>query len=101
MGSKMASHPSSACRELLARLCDYLDGELAADWCAELERHLAVCDDCRVLVDTTRKTVLLFQRYGRTALPAEAEARLWGALRQAGCLSSPMARDISLPPENE
>lgn len=79
------SHLAGECRQLLEQLCDYIDGDLDPTLCAELERHLAQCTDCRVLVDTTRKTLLLFRRYGRAELPVEAEERLWKALAQAGC----------------
>jgi predicted anti-sigma-YlaC factor YlaD len=33
-----------------ARLSEYVDGELAADERVELERHLAACTDCRIIV---------------------------------------------------
>ena len=37
------------CAHLLADLSDYLDGEAAAEVCAAIERHLADCEDCRVV----------------------------------------------------
>jgi len=80
---------SAECRDLLAQLSDYLDGELEARLCAELEKHLAGCDDCRVLVDTTRKTLFLVRRHYRQtplSLPDDVTARLWQTLKQAGCL---------------
>lgn len=48
------------CRHLLGSLSDYIDGCLEADLCAELERHLAECENCRVVVDTLEKTVYLY-----------------------------------------
>lgn len=77
------------CKALLAQLSEYLDGELEAKLCDELEQHLAGCDDCRVLADTTRKTLALYRRRHRrrpVELSEEAAARLWGALEAAGCL---------------
>lgn len=85
--SVRGSHQSAECRQLLKQLCDYIDGELQPVLCAELERHLARCTDCRVLVDTTRKMLTLYRRYGQVELPAGAEERLWQALIQAGCLA--------------
>lgn len=81
-------HASPLCRELLAQISDYVDGELGTELCAQLEKHLATCPDCRVVVDTTRKTVLLFKRCYRPADEPPAPAitdRLWRALAEAGC----------------
>ena len=36
-------HGSEACRELLARLSEYLDDELDEAACAEIESHMADC----------------------------------------------------------
>ena len=48
------------CQSLLAYLSDYVDGELSAELCQELEDHLAECQDCRIVVDTLRKTISLY-----------------------------------------
>ncbi len=64
------------CQELKQQLSGYLDGELDPQLCAELERHLRDCDNCRVVVDTLRKTILLYRDYGRAPAPPEAHARL-------------------------
>jgi anti-sigma factor RsiW len=76
------------CREFFKQLSDYIDGELAESLCAELERHLADCPDCRVVVDTTRKTISLCQSYGQAELPQGVAERLWQALEQAGFVST-------------
>jgi anti-sigma factor RsiW len=65
------------CRHLLAGLSEYLDGEAAADVCAEIERHLAGCVDCRVVVDTLRKTVAVYRDLPQPELPAEVRQRLY------------------------
>ncbi len=75
----MAEHTGS-CEHLLADLSDYLDGEAAASTCAEIERHLADCPDCRVVVDTLRKTISLYQDLPQPDLPVEVRARLFVAL---------------------
>jgi len=48
------------CKHLLGSLSDYLDGELEGDLCAELERHLSECDNCRIVVDSLNKTITLY-----------------------------------------
>lgn len=68
------------CTHLLAELTAYLDGEAAAEVCAEIERHLADCEDCRVVVDTLSKTVTLYHELPQPTLPAATRARLFAAL---------------------
>ncbi|HRW50957.1 MAG: zf-HC2 domain-containing protein [Caldilinea sp.] len=68
------------CEHLLDELSDYIDGEAAAAVCAEIERHLAGCADCRAVVDTLRKTVYLYQGLPQPELPAGARERLLAAL---------------------
>jgi anti-sigma factor RsiW len=71
---------SVECRDHLGCLSEYVDGELAPDLCAELERHMAECGDCRIVVDTLRKTVSLYKTYGHEEIPAEAKERLYTVL---------------------
>lgn len=68
------------CRHLLGELSAYLDGELSSELCAEIERHLAECADCRVVVDTLRKTILLYRTAPQPGFPAAARERLYKAL---------------------
>jgi anti-sigma factor RsiW len=68
------------CRELLGQLSDYVDGELEATLCVELDAHLAKCPDCRVMVDTLRKTITLYQTQARAELPSDVEERLYKVL---------------------
>jgi len=78
-------HHSPRCKGLLAQLHDYIDDELEAVLCAEIEEHLAGCDDCRVLIDTTQKTITLYRRQTPVDVPEGAMARLRQALDKAGC----------------
>jgi len=76
-------HDHASCQELLGQLSDYVDGELEEALCAELEAHLAGCANCRVMVDTVRKTITLYSRQATTKLPADVEARLFSVLNLA------------------
>ncbi|NTU81651.1 MAG: hypothetical protein HGA45_20105 [Chloroflexales bacterium] len=71
-------HDLARCQALVAQLNDYLDGELPAGLCAELETHLGDCPDCRVVLDTIGKTVQIVRTLDLAppALPPEVEARL-------------------------
>ncbi len=77
----LIGHPHPPCRQLRNLLSDYLDGELEAALCAELEAHLAGCPDCRVMVDTVRKTIILYRSQAPTELPAEVKDRLYRVLK--------------------
>jgi anti-sigma factor RsiW len=68
------------CQHLLGQLSDYVDGELGQAMCEEIERHLADCQNCRVVVDTLSKTVALYQTQGQTPLPGDVEERLYRVL---------------------
>jgi anti-sigma factor (TIGR02949 family) len=78
----MAEHHShkTGCQALLGGLSAYIDGEAEEALCREIERHLAECENCRVVVDTTARTVKLYKEHGHTALPGDARQRLYVAL---------------------
>jgi anti-sigma factor RsiW len=73
--------PDPDCRHLLGELSAYLDGEATTEVCAEIERHLADCDDCRVVIDTLRKTVSLYHTLPPPSLSAGAREKLFRTLR--------------------
>jgi anti-sigma factor RsiW len=66
---------------LLGSLSGYIDGQAEAQICAEIERHLADCDNCRVVVDSLRKTILLYQEQAaQVNLPQDVRQRLFHSL---------------------
>lgn len=65
---------------MLAGLNEYVDGVAGSALCAEIERHLADCADCRVVVDTLRKTVELVHTLPAPDLPDGLRTRLFRAL---------------------
>jgi anti-sigma factor RsiW len=77
----VTNHELPACRELLGHLSDYIDGELEAAICAQLEAHLAECPDCRVMVDTLRKTIILYRSQPHAELPLDVRDRLYHVLK--------------------
>jgi len=74
----MTESTHSNCKSLLGSLSDYVDGELGMELCREIEKHIAECENCRIVVDTTRKTVDLVHasNYSQTDLPDEVRDRL-------------------------
>ncbi len=70
------------CKELIRKLSDYLDGELDPALAQELTRHLEHCEDCRIVVDTTRKTIEIYCNTQPSPLPDEVRQRLNRALAE-------------------
>lgn len=70
------------CRYLLGSLSDYIDGDAAVEVCAEIERHLENCENCRIVVDSLRKTVYLYQATASEtpAVPEDVRQRLYRCL---------------------
>lgn len=66
------------CQSLLASLSDYVDGRAQEELCREIERHLAECENCRVVVDTLKKTIFLYHTTAAQAdLPSDVRERLF------------------------
>jgi len=68
------------CKRVIHQLCDYLDGELDPGLARELEKHLEHCEDCHLVVDTTRKTIEIYCNSEPMTLPAGVRERLERAL---------------------
>ena len=64
------------CKQVIRCLCEFLDGELAPVLAEELERHLVRCEDCKVVVDTTRKTIEIYCNTEPLPLPYDVRERL-------------------------
>lgn len=84
----MTDHLHSNCERLLSSLSEYIDGELAPELCQELEKHLAGCDNCRVVLNTTRRTIdLVHSPAEKTDLPDDVRERLFQRLNLDNYLS--------------
>ncbi len=66
---------SQECEKLLSGLSDYVDGALRETLCREIEKHLSECENCRVVVDTMKKTVYLVHASEDPNLPAPEDVR--------------------------
>jgi anti-sigma factor (TIGR02949 family) len=69
------------CRHLLGSLSEYVEGSLQSELCAEIERHLAECENCQVVVDTLNKTIYLVHEHAaHVSVPGEVRQRLFRRL---------------------
>ncbi|MEP7356010.1 MAG: zf-HC2 domain-containing protein [Anaerolineales bacterium] len=68
------------CQDVLNHLPAYLEGEAPAELGAALERHLAACPNCHVVVDSLRRTIRHYQALPGPAWSPAARERLYQAL---------------------
>ncbi|GAB4453074.1 MAG: hypothetical protein Kow0031_35350 [Anaerolineae bacterium] len=71
------------CEELLTYLSDYIDQNLNEELTAEAQEHLATCQNCRVVLDTTQQTIFLYRQQGQRQIPAARRQRLFSQLQDA------------------
>jgi anti-sigma factor RsiW len=69
------------CKKMLQELNLYIDGELDPDLCRQLEAHLKDCDRCRIVLDTTKKTIEIYRDQTPMDLPEDVRDRLHALLR--------------------
>ncbi len=67
---------SQSCQDLKDKLSGFIDGELDDALCEEIQRHMEGCDNCRIMVDTLKKTITLYQSCSDDAVPPDVHARL-------------------------
>jgi predicted anti-sigma-YlaC factor YlaD len=68
------------CKTMVAELENYLDKELDSALRASLEEHLLKCKKCRLIVDTTKKTIDIYCNAEPAPLPQDTRSRLHEAL---------------------
>ena len=71
-----------SCQELLRDLSEYIDGTLAAEARTVFEAHLASCDTCHVVLDTTQCTILLYRAASSPSLDPERRLALLARLEK-------------------
>jgi RNA polymerase sigma-70 factor (ECF subfamily) len=62
--------PVAACPDVVNLLSRHLEGEIGADTCAAMERHVAACERCRGACDSLRETLRLCQAHPAPPVPA-------------------------------
>lgn len=71
------------CDDLLVYLSSYIDDELDDDLVQAAREHLATCQNCRVVLNTTQHVVLLGRGQGQRVVPAAERTALYDRLREA------------------
>jgi len=57
------------CKRMFALLSEYLDLELPAETCRDIEAHMAGCSPCLQFTESLRKTIELCHSYQPQELP--------------------------------
>jgi anti-sigma factor RsiW len=70
------------CHTILTKISAYLDGELDATACDEIERHGERCASCRELVDGLRQAIGLCRRAGEAPVPDAVRQRARASVRR-------------------
>lgn len=74
-------HDHQDCSHLLGSLSEYVDGTLGQEFCEEIERHVGECEDCRIVIDTLKKTIYLYHETAEPSdIPKEVRSRLFKRL---------------------
>ncbi len=66
------------CKDLVENISNYVDGSFSEQLCFELEKHLEDCENCRVVVNTLKKTIEIYQNDGvKEKTPSDVKERLF------------------------
>jgi predicted anti-sigma-YlaC factor YlaD len=70
------------CKQLMRNLSEYVDGDLPSELCVKIEEHLKDCDNCRIVVNTLRKTIEIYKKSSPLSeLPEDVRERLFFKLQ--------------------
>jgi MEDS: MEthanogen/methylotroph, DcmR Sensory domain/Putative zinc-finger len=84
------------CEEVQRELSNYLDRELPADVCAEMEDHFRTCERCATLLQDTRDVVLALGDERLVDVPLGYSTRLYRKLKaQRGGSGSKVGHNLS------
>lgn len=67
---------------LFERLSEYIDKELDAPTCKQIEAHIKACKPCQVCLNTLKQTVKLCKNIERHQVPETLSLRLKDALAE-------------------
>ena len=68
------------CEEVIREISNYIEGDLDRALREALELHLEHCDDCRVVVNTARKSIELYSGKEPLPLPEDIQQAIDEAL---------------------
>ncbi|HSB18601.1 MAG TPA: sigma-70 family RNA polymerase sigma factor [Anaeromyxobacteraceae bacterium] len=83
LGVPEAAAPlASTCPDVVTLFSRHLEGEISADVCGEMERHLAACPRCRAKCDSLQRTLVLCKSSPAPEVPQPVQQSVRDALRR-------------------
>jgi RNA polymerase sigma-70 factor (ECF subfamily) len=76
-----AAPGTEPCPDIVRLFSRHLEGEIGADVCAEMERHLAACPRCRTACDSLKRTLSLCQAMPVPAVPRDVQEAVRASIR--------------------
>lgn len=73
-------HSHKNCIALFERLSEYIDRELDAPTCKDIEAHIKSCKPCQVCLKTLKQTVDLCNNLERRQVPEAFSMKLKGTI---------------------
>lgn len=71
-------------QEIYKKICDFMGEDLNAPACKEVAEHLESCPNCKVYLDTVKKTVTICKEIEKEEkIPQEVKNRLFKVLNLA------------------
>src|SRR5678815_3130732 len=84
MPTESVAAADPACPDILSLFSRYLEGEISPEMCADMERHLESCPQCRTTCDSLRRTLALCHTSGTgVRVPPAVQASVKIALQNA------------------
>lgn len=78
-----AGSKSAGCPDVLTTYSKYLEGEIDADLCRQMEQHLVGCQHCTAACDSLKRTLAICSTSPVKVVPLPVRAAVSEALRQA------------------
>ncbi len=71
------------CDDVLVYLSDYIDHELDAELTQAAQAHLATCQNCQIVLNTTQQVIVLGTGEHQRTIPATQRSALFNRLQEA------------------
>jgi predicted anti-sigma-YlaC factor YlaD len=72
-----------SCQDFISELGNLLDDDIASEIREQLEAHLAHCNTCQVLYDSTRKTLRIVTESGSFEYPEPVVTKVMDRIRNS------------------